>query len=105
MARKLAAGNWKMNGMSPALAEAEKLAGLFPSPKVDVLLCPPATLLSAMAATLSNSDITVGAQDCHAAASGAHTGDISAPMIADAARATSLWATPSAARIMAKRMQ
>ncbi|AJE47641.1 triose-phosphate isomerase [Celeribacter indicus] len=84
MARKLAAGNWKMNGLRSALAEAKTLADMFPAPSVDILLCPPATLLSGMAEMLSGTSVEVGGQDCHTAASGAHTGDISAAMLADA---------------------
>ncbi|WP_172326710.1 triose-phosphate isomerase [Mangrovicoccus sp. HB161399] len=83
MARKLAAGNWKMNGLSADLAEVRTLleAG---APGCGVLLCPAATLVAAMAETCKGSFIDVGGQDCHAAASGAHTGDISAAMLADA---------------------
>ncbi|SLN68224.1 triose-phosphate isomerase [Ruegeria meonggei] len=84
MRRKLAAGNWKMNGTAIALAELEALARAFPSPSVDVLICPPATLLHSAAKALGGTDIAVGGQDCHAATSGAHTGDISADMLADA---------------------
>ncbi len=79
MPRKIAAGNWKMNGLAASLAEVSQL------PKggdVTVLICPPATLLAPMAAL--GRDVAAGGQDCHVAASGAHTGDISAPMLADA---------------------
>ena len=82
--RKLAAGNWKMNGLSAQLAEARALAEAVPAPGCEVLLCPPATLLAPMAQALSGSAIRVGGQDCHANAKGAHTGDVSAPMLADA---------------------
>lgn len=82
--RKLAAGNWKMNGLSVHLAEARALADAFPAPGCEVLLCPPATLLQPMAGALRGSAVAVGGQDCHAAPSGAHTGDISAQMLADA---------------------
>lgn len=82
--RRLAAGNWKMNGLTAALAEAEALAQAHPSPGCDVLLCPPATLVAGMAAKLSGTAVKVGGQDCHAEASGAHTGDIAAEMLADA---------------------
>lgn len=83
MVRKLAAGNWKMNGLRADLAEVRALLDA-PKPSVDVLLCPAATLLAAMADECQGSWIMTGAQDCHAAAKGAHTGDISAPMLADA---------------------
>ncbi|PYC49326.1 triose-phosphate isomerase [Litorivita pollutaquae] len=82
MRRKLAAGNWKMNGLRTDLAELEALAATFAAPKVDILLCPPATLLAPAAAC--SGPIAIGAQDCHAQDSGAHTGDVSAPMIKDA---------------------
>jgi triosephosphate isomerase len=84
MRRKLAAGNWKMNGTGRDLAEVAALAAAFPSPRVDLLICPPATLLARMAAAHGAHPIALGGQDCHAAASGAHTGDISAGMLADA---------------------
>jgi triosephosphate isomerase len=82
--RKLVAGNWKMNGFTASLAEASALAAAHPSPACDVLLCPPATLIASMAAALAGTAVAVGGQDCHAAASGAHTGDLAAEMLADA---------------------
>ena len=84
MARKLAAGNWKMNGAAASLAEIDALAKAHPDPTCDVLICPPATLLSRLSDRASGTAIQSGGQDCHAAVSGAHTGDISAQMIADA---------------------
>ena len=84
MRRKLAAGNWKMHGLAADLAEAEALAARHPTPGCDLLLCPPATLIARMAAALQGSAVQIGGQDCHAAAQGAHTGDISAAMLADA---------------------
>ncbi len=83
MARKLAAGNWKMNGLSAELAEVRTLLEA-EAPSCGVLLCPAATLVAAMAETCKGSFIAVGGQDCHPKASGAHTGDISAAMLADA---------------------
>jgi triosephosphate isomerase len=50
----------------------------------EVAICPPATLLHLVAAAIADSGLALGAQDCHAAPAGAHTGDISAEMIADA---------------------
>jgi len=84
--RPLVAGNWKMNGLAAALAEAEAMVkGLAAAPdKADVLICPPATLVARLAGAVSGSRIGVGGQDCHAKASGAHTGDISAEMLRDA---------------------
>lgn len=84
MRRKLAAGNWKMNGVAENLGEVIALATAFPKPGCDVLICPPATLVSRMAGVASDSAIAIGGQDCHAEASGAHTGDISAGMLKEA---------------------
>lgn len=84
MARKLAAGNWKMNGTQASLAEAKALADAFPTPSVDILLCPPTTLVASMATALQGTAIATGGQDCHQNVSGAHTGDTSAELLADA---------------------
>lgn len=84
--RKLAAGNWKMNGTAAALAEVEALIAHLPETGCDVLLCPPATLIAPMTRVAAGR-FAVGGQDCHAKASGAHTGDISAAMLADAGAA------------------
>ncbi len=82
MRRKLAAGNWKMNGTGAALAELAALAESHSAPAADILICPPATLLSRAAEAARG--IAIGGQDCHAKASGAHTGDLSAAMLKDA---------------------
>jgi triosephosphate isomerase (TIM) len=82
MMRKLAAGNWKMNGLAASLAEAKALGAV--QANCDVLLCPPATLVAQMVWQTKGSHVLTGGQDCHAAVSGAHTGDISAQMLADA---------------------
>jgi triosephosphate isomerase (TIM) len=82
MRRKLAAGNWKMNGFKAQLAELDNIRKTHPNPGIDLLICPPATLLSD-AAKAMDGYMMVGGQDCHTAASGAHTGDISANMIKD----------------------
>ena len=84
MRTKLAAGNWKMNGSRAALAEVSALLAAHPAPGCEMLLCPPATLLAQMAALAEGTALQVGGQDCHAKASGAHTGDVSADMLADA---------------------
>lgn len=84
--RPLVAGNWKMNGLKASVGELEKIvqgAGRFRD-RADLLVCPPATLLAPFAAAVANSGVRIGAQDCHPAASGAHTGDLSAEMLADA---------------------
>jgi len=84
--RPLFAGNWKMNGLSAARAELDKiLAGAFALPaNLDVLVCPPALLIPGFADRARGARVGIGGQDCHAEASGAHTGDISAEMLADA---------------------
>ncbi len=84
MRRKLAAGNWKMNGTTAALSELEALARAYPTSSIDVLICPPATLLHRAAEVVRDTEVTVGGQNCHAATAGAHTGDISADMLVDA---------------------
>ncbi len=85
--RPLVAGNWKMNGSKAALAEAEALSAALAKGagggQVDVMLCPPATHALAMTERLAGSGVAVGGQDCHAKVSGAHTGDVSAEMLAD----------------------
>jgi triosephosphate isomerase len=84
--RPLIAGNWKMNGLKASMTE---LASIWQGAgdlgrKADLLICPPATLLFTSVAVVSGSQLAIGAQDCHPAPSGAHTGDISAEMLADA---------------------
>jgi triosephosphate isomerase len=78
--RKLVAGNWKMHGTRASSAVLDALAAAQPSPACDVLVCPPATLIAALA----GGPVSIGAQDCHWEVSGAHTGDISAAQLADA---------------------
>lgn len=82
MARKIAAGNWKMNGQGPDLAEARAIGAA--ASQCDVVLCPPATLLERMSSELSQSEAQTGGQDCHTAANGAHTGDLAAAMLKEA---------------------
>lgn len=84
MRRRLAAGNWKMNGTTASLAEVEALMAAHPSPMVDLVLCPPATLIAPMAQAKGRHALALGGQDCHAADSGAHTGDIAAGQLRDA---------------------
>ncbi len=84
--KKLIAGNWKMNGIQASLEEVARLVigldGGAASDR-DLLICPPATLLAKMAEEFSDV-IFVGGQNCHERESGAHTGDVSAEMLADA---------------------
>ncbi len=83
--RPLVAGNWKMNGVQTSLGEARKIAaGVAGAPGVDLMLCPPATLIGALAAAVAGTGLAVGGQDCHAKSSGAHTGDVAAEMLRDA---------------------
>ena len=83
--RPLIAGNWKMNGLTASLPELDAIIAGAPSvPSVDLLICPPVTLLAAFAARARGSAVMIGAQDCHMAPCGAHTGDISAEMLKDA---------------------
>lgn len=76
-------GNWKMNGTRAALAEARGIDRIAQRhPGVEVAMAPPATLLQAMAHEATHS--VIGAQNCHQESGGAFTGEISAPMLADA---------------------
>lgn len=87
MRRRLIAGNWKMNGL---LGSGTDLAGeiavrakqLGPV-AAELLVCPPAHLLIPVGTVVKDAGIALGGQDCHSAKSGAHTGDISAEMLAD----------------------
>ncbi len=84
--KPLVAGNWKMNGSTAMLKEPRLLANMLRSAKAkcDVMICPPATLIGQVKSVLRGSKIKTGGQDCHAAASGAHTGDVSAAMLKEA---------------------
>ncbi len=82
--RPLVAGNWKMNGLSASVAELQKImAGAGHFANVDVMVCPPATLLAGFAAAARGSRVAIGAQDCHPCPAGAYTGDIAAEMLKD----------------------
>ena len=84
--RPLIAGNWKMNGVKASAGELGQMLASVGDlwRKADLVICPPSTLISTFAAVAQGSHIRIGAQDCHPEASGAHTGDISAEMLADA---------------------
>jgi triosephosphate isomerase len=84
MRRKLAAGNWKMNGIGSDLATLRKLASTHTAPRADVMICLPAPLIHRAAEMTLGTAIRIGGQDCHSAPNGAHTGDISAAMLKDA---------------------
>ena len=86
--RPLIAGNWKMNGLRgdglPLAGDlAERMKSLN-SDAFDLLICPPFTLIASVGEAIAGSGIALGAQDCHGEEKGAHTGDVSAAMLADA---------------------
>lgn len=83
MRRKMAAGNWKMNGLRADLAALDRIAEETSDTSCDLLFCLPATLIHAAQARVG-SRLMIGAQDCHMAQAGAHTGDLSALQLADA---------------------
>ena len=85
--RPLVAGNWKMNGLRGSAAELDQdhAAGRGEvAARVDLMVCPPATLLATFASLAQGTPVAIGAQDCHAEPSGAFTGDLSAEMLNDA---------------------
>ena len=83
--RALVAGNWKMNGTSASLTEVRLLVEMLKGVELgcDVMICPPATLLSTLHKVLGTMTIQLGSQDCHSEAHGPFTGDVSAEMIRD----------------------
>ncbi|HMO28421.1 triose-phosphate isomerase [Enterovirga sp.] len=84
--KPLVAGNWKMNGVKRSLGVIAEIGLGYTAElrsRADLLVCPPATLLQAAAVVALGSRVAVGAQDCHAKASGAHTGDLSAEMLVE----------------------
>ena len=83
MRRKLAAGNWKMNGSRASLDMLETLAAAHRVSTCDIVICPPHPLLFPAAKICGSGPVQVGAQDCHTAAKGAHTGDTAAGLIAE----------------------
>ena len=83
--RPLVAGNWKMNGLRSSAAEFTRIVeGAQKLTAVDLMICPPATLLVLLAAAAKGTPVLIGAQDCHAEPSGPFTGDLSAEMLKDA---------------------
>ena len=87
--RPLVAGNWKMNGLFASAGELQKIIAGARSlaqgaANVDVMVCPPATLIASFAKAAAGTPVAIGGQDCHPQASGAHTGDIAAEMLRDA---------------------
>ena len=87
MIRPMVAGNWKMNGSRASLDELALMStGFTPAlrQKLDIMICPPATLVLAASQRAVGTGIAIGGQDCHANDAGAHTGDLSAGMLFDA---------------------
>ena len=82
--RQFVVGNWKMNGTRASLAEIDAVRSGIGGVACDVGICPPATLIAAATERAGGAALMIGGQDCHTAAGGAHTGDVSAEMIADA---------------------
>jgi triosephosphate isomerase len=83
--RPLVAGNWKMNGLRASARELEAIImGAGELSAVDLMVCPPATLIAAFAGLAHGTPVAIGAQDCHPEPAGAFTGDISAQMLRDA---------------------
>jgi len=79
--RKIIAGNWKMNGKLENLLEIKKISKEFERSKIEIVICPPFTLLSAASKITKN--IGLGAQNLHSESEGAFTGEISADMLVD----------------------
>jgi len=84
--RPLIAGNWKMNGTRRSADELTRIieGARDLTARMDLLVCPPATLIVGFAAMARGSRVAIGGQDCHAEPAGAFTGDISAEMLKDA---------------------
>ena len=85
--RPLIAGNWKMHGDMSWLEKPSEFAALMPASErkhLDILICPPALFIAPMAPYCHEGNILLGAQNCHTAESGAHTGEVSAEMVKSA---------------------
>jgi triosephosphate isomerase len=83
--RPLIAGNWKMHGTlrEAAALAAGVAAGAATARGAELLVCPPFPYVPGVALAMHGTAVAVGAQDCHAATKGAHTGDVAAPMLKD----------------------
>ena len=83
--RMILAGNWKMNGVRASLTELRALVRVFAEESTphQVVVCPPATLISEAVRAIEGTRIAIGGQDCHPEATGAFTGDIAAEMLRD----------------------
>jgi len=83
--RPLVAGNWKMNGLRKDLEEIAAIReGVKADGPIEIVICPPFTLLGAAAVLCEGSGVGLGGQDCHTESKGAFTGDIAPPMLKDA---------------------
>jgi triosephosphate isomerase len=83
--RPLVAGNWKMHGLQSSVGELNRIiAGADELASAELMVCPPATLVTTFAAAARGSPVLIGGQDCHSEPAGAYTGDISAEMLKDA---------------------
>ena len=84
--RPLVAGNWKMNGLRAGAAELTKIVrgARELAARVDIMVCPPATLIAEFAEAAAGGPVRIGGQDCHAESGGAFTGDLAAEMLKDA---------------------
>lgn len=85
--RPLIAGNWKMHGDMSWIEKPTEFEALMPAIErqhLDVLICPPSLFIAPMAAACGDANIKLGAQNCHHAENGAHTGEISADMVKSA---------------------
>ena len=83
MQRKLVVANWKMNGVTEKLQDIEFLAKIHQHSRIEIVICPPATLIYQAVQMTDNSNLRIGGQNCHHNTSGPHTGDISAEMLRD----------------------
>ena len=83
MPQKIAAGNWKMNGFVQDLTEVMEIDRAVADCDCHTVICLPATLIYAADGD-PRRHVAIGGQCCHPAASGAHTGDVSAEMLAEA---------------------
>lgn len=88
--RPLIAGNWKMHGNMDWAAKPAAFEAILPQAErgaIDVLICPPMPFLAPMNAACREAGVSLGAQNCHAEASGAHTGEVSSEMLVSAGAA------------------
>ena len=78
---KLVAGNWKMFGDKNMISEIKKIDQHCNEVRCEVAICPPFPLI--LSAYEQTKNIQIGAQNCHTDINGAHTGEVSAEMLAE----------------------